>query len=233
MAAVPPERLRIPAIKLYAGTSDPSNHLDLFASHMMVQDASDSMWCRVFSATLEGHARAWEALSIESFDQSVAMVAFQNALRPGRFAQSLAKTPPLTFTDALSQATKYINAEEVMQAKRAEHAENREKKKLFKEHKNSSRREKPRPRWDPSRYTPLTVPRAEILATTEGKDYLKKPLPMRAPSDQRDREKYCRFHRDHGHDTADCYQLKQEIQELINRGYLKKFIAREPNIRRE
>ena len=64
-----------------------------------------------------------EALSIESFDQSVAMVAFQNALRSGPFVQSLAKTPPLTFTEMLGRATKYINAEEVIQAKRAEHAE--------------------------------------------------------------------------------------------------------------
>jgi len=50
------------------------------------------------------------------------MVAFQNALRPGPFAQSLAKTPPLMFTEALGLETKYINAEEVMQVKRAEHA---------------------------------------------------------------------------------------------------------------
>ncbi|XP_052171552.1 uncharacterized protein LOC127787534 [Diospyros lotus] len=191
MAVVPPEHLHIPAIKPYAGTTDSMDHLDLLTSHMMVQDASDAIWCRVFLATLEGHTCAWysnlahhsianfaqlrgnflahfapllrhrrstmalvslkqnqgdslkdfvshfnmEALSIENFDHSVAMVAFQNALRPGPFAQSLDKTPPLAFTDVLGQATKYINAEEVMQANRAEHTEKKEKKKHPEEHK--------------------------------------------------------------------------------------------------
>ena len=79
-----------------------------------------------------------EVLIIENFDHSVAMVAFLNALRPGPFAQSLAKTPPLTFTDILGQATKYINTEEVMQAKRAEHREKKEKKKNLEENRKES-----------------------------------------------------------------------------------------------
>ena len=27
--------------------------------------------------------------------------------------------------------------------------------------------------------------------------------------------KYCRFHHDHGHDTANCYDLKQQFKVLI------------------
>jgi len=69
-----------------------------------------------------------EALSIENLDQGIAMVAFQNALRAGPFTQSLAKRPPQTFTEILSRATKYINAEEVMQAKRLEYSDKKEKK---------------------------------------------------------------------------------------------------------
>ncbi|XP_052203083.1 uncharacterized protein LOC127808555 [Diospyros lotus] len=266
IAAIPSERLRILTIKPYTGTIDPMDHLDLFTSHMMMQDASDIMWCRVFLATLEGHAHAWysnlahhsianfaqlrgsflahfallrrhqsstmalvslkqnqgeplkdfilrfnmDALSIENFDHSVAMVAFQNALRPGPFAQSLAKMPPITSTDILGRAMKYINAEELMQAKRAEHVEKKEKKKHPKERKNEDRKEKHCPRWDSSGFTPLIAPRVEILATIEGKDYLKKPRPMKAPSDKRNRNKYCHFHRDHGHDTEKCHQLKEE-----------------------
>ena len=49
---------------------------------------------------------------------------------------------------------------------------------------------------------------------------------MKAPSRSRD-EKYCRFHRDHGHDSEQCIQLKDEIEVLIRRGYLKKY-KREP-----
>ena len=36
MAVVPPECLRIPSIKPYAGTTDLMDHLDLFTFHMMV-----------------------------------------------------------------------------------------------------------------------------------------------------------------------------------------------------
>ena len=58
MAAVLPERLCILAIKSYASTTNSKDQLDLFTSYMMVQDESDAMWCKVFLATLEGHARA-------------------------------------------------------------------------------------------------------------------------------------------------------------------------------
>ena len=76
-----------------------------------------------------------EALSTENFDHSVTMVAFQNALRPSPFAQSLAKTPFLTFIDILGWATKYIKAEKVMQAKRVEHIKKKEKKKYSEENR--------------------------------------------------------------------------------------------------
>ena len=64
----------------------------------------------------------------------------------------------------------------------------KEKKKHSEENKSEGRREdrkeKHRPQWESRSFTPLNTPRAEILATIEGKDYLKKPLPMRAPSNK-------------------------------------------------
>ena len=38
---------------------------------------------------------------------------------------------------------------------------------------------------------------------------------------------YCRFHRDHRYDTADCYDLKQQIEALIREGKLQKFVIKE------
>ncbi|XP_010907809.1 uncharacterized protein [Elaeis guineensis] len=43
----------------------------------------------------------------------------------------------------------------------------------------------------------------------------------------RDRRKYCRFHRDHGHDIEQCIQLKDKIKALIRCSYLEKY-KREP-----
>ncbi|XP_052206821.1 uncharacterized protein LOC127811153 [Diospyros lotus] len=45
--------------------------------------------------------------------------------------------------------------------------------------------------------------------------------------------KYCHFHRDHGHDTEECHQLKEEIQELISQSFLRSFVAREADPRKD
>ncbi|XP_057956803.1 uncharacterized protein LOC131150216 [Malania oleifera] len=39
--------------------------------------------------------------------------------------------------------------------------------------------------------------------------------------------RFCQFHRNHGHDTEECIQLKNEIEALIKKGYLSRFIKKE------
>nr|XP_023907536.1 uncharacterized protein LOC112019241 [Quercus suber] len=53
------------------------------------------------------------------------------------------------------------------------------------------------------------------------------PRKLKGDPSRRSRDKYCRFHRDHGHDTADCYDLKQQIEALIRQGKLQKFMSKE------
>ena len=50
---------------------------------------------------------------------------------------------------------------------------------------------------------------------------------MKSNPTARDHTKYCEFHRDYGHRTDDCMQLKREIEYLIRRGYLRRFISSE------
>ena len=50
---------------------------------------------------------------------------------------------------------------------------------------------------------------------------------MRSDRTKRDNTKYCEFHRDHGHRTDDCIQLRKEIEYLIRRRYLRHFVASE------
>ena len=53
------------------------------------------------------------------------------------------------------------------------------------------------------------------------------PGKLKGDPNKRSRDKYCCFHRDHGHDTTDCYNLKQQIKALIKQGKLQKFFRKE------
>ena len=50
---------------------------------------------------------------------------------------------------------------------------------------------------------------------------------LKGDPNKRSRDKYYRFHRDHGHDTTDCYDLKQQIEALIRQGKLQRFVHTE------
>ena len=55
------------------------------------------------------------------------------------------------------------------------------------------------------------------------------PQKMLAPPNKKNQRKYYRFHKDHGHDTDECIQLKDEIEALIYRGHLAWFVMNKPN----
>ena len=48
---------------------------------------------------------------------------------------------------------------------------------------------------------------------------------MKTNPTKRDITKYFKFHRDHGHRTDDCIQLKKEIEFLIRHGHLHRYMA--------
>ncbi|PON38222.1 hypothetical protein TorRG33x02_345630 [Trema orientale] len=75
-------------------------------------------------------------------------------------------------------------------------------------------------------YTPLNTPREQIMIQIEGKNMLKAPLPMRAPPEKRNMNKYCRFHKELGHKTSECHHLKDQIEGLIQQGYLREYVNR-------
>jgi len=53
------------------------------------------------------------------------------------------------------------------------------------------------------------------------------PGKLKGDPSKRSTDKYNRFHRDHSHDTSDCYDLKQQIEALIRQGKLQRFISKE------
>ena len=62
----------------------------------------------------------------------------------------------------------------------------------------------------------------------EIKDRLKfdKPQPMKGPVKFRDRSKYCHFHKDVGHNTNDCINLKKLLDKLAAEGHLDSYVLK-------
>ena len=58
-------------------------------------------------------------------------------------------------------------------------------------------------------FTPLTVLIDQVLMQIKDEGALIFPGKLKGDPNKRFRDKYCCFHRDHGHDTTDCYDLKQ------------------------
>ena len=59
---------------------------------------------------------------------------------------------------------------------------------------------------------PLHASRETIYLSICDKGLLRKPGPMKAPVDRRNRYKYCDFHEDVGHNTFECYSLHNQIE---------------------
>ncbi|XP_065634578.1 uncharacterized protein LOC136069711 [Quercus suber] len=76
-------------------------------------------------------------------------------------------------------------------------------------------------------FTPLTIPIDQVLMQIKDEGTLTFPGKLKGDPSKRSRDKYCRFHRDHNHNTADCYDLKQQIEALIRQGKLQKFVSKE------
>ncbi|XP_022843447.1 uncharacterized protein LOC111367002 [Olea europaea var. sylvestris] len=67
----------------------------------------------------------------------------------------------------------------------------------------------------------------KYVNTKEAKKHIKElewPKPMLTPSSKRNQSKYYHFQKDHGHDTEECLQLKKEIEHLLRRGLLAKYL---------
>ncbi|KAL0406480.1 UNVERIFIED_CONTAM: hypothetical protein Slati_3961900 [Sesamum latifolium] len=150
----------------------------------------------------------------------------QQNLLPGRFKESIAGKPPNSLEDLLMRLQKYIRIEESnvsdssLSVKRKGQEEEREPKKEERKHLA------PRGFTD---YTPLNALRGEILVVAEQQGLISQwPRKMQDNPKRLKSDKYYHFHRDMGHTIEECYHLQNEIEKLIQRGYLKEYIKHYP-----
>ena len=176
-----------------------------------------------------------EALSIDEADDKILVVAFTNGLRKGKFLFSLYKNDPKTMSKVLYRATKYMNVEDTLMArkekpKKRERQEDIRQDQGCKKARTGDRRDERLSKPSGGRFTsftPLTAPIDQVLMQIKDDEALTYPRKLKGDPNRRSRDKYCRFHPDHGHDTADCYDLKQQIEALIKQGKLQKFVGKE------
>ena len=79
--------------------------------------------------------------------------------------------------------------------------------------------------YSPRKYTPLIALVSQVLHEVQHERFLRWPSQMKLDPAKRDDTKYYEFHRGHGHRTDDCIQLRKEIEYLIRREHLSRYVA--------
>ncbi|RWW82210.1 hypothetical protein BHE74_00009338 [Ensete ventricosum] len=181
--------------------------------------------CRAFLTALRGIARGWygqlSLASIHSFDQ----------LAREFEANFLARARPKP--TVLQRANQYVVAEALVVEKHEDQKRSWAK---------SSRGPLPRLPRKRTKRTKQAVPRLpniphqlypdRDLPPDPREGLLKAPNSMRTQAEECEHRRYYRFHRDYGHDTEECFNLKNQIEDLIHRGHLDRFVRRprEPSL---
>ena len=68
---------------------------------------------------------------------------------------------------------------------------------------------------------------SQVLCEVQHERFLRWSSQIKSDLAKRDDPKYCEFHKGHGHRTDDCIQLRKEIEYLIRRGHLSRYVALE------
>ena len=168
---------------------------------------------------------------------------------------SISKNPQANMAEVLAKAEKYINGEEALMSKKESSSASKEKKTTDKRWGRSPKRQgdqrkssgaererspkrrgnlrdrlgpsqsERRRRYSPQRFTPLTASVSQVLHEVRNEQFLRWLAQMKSNPATRDNTKYFEFHRDYGHRTDSCIQLRREIEYLIQRRYLRRFIS--------
>ncbi|GKE58714.1 reverse transcriptase domain-containing protein [Tanacetum coccineum] len=193
------KKRRMPAnVKTYDGTGDPDDHLNW----------PQPVWCHMFNSTLVGNARNWFSKlprrSIDGFEE------LRRAFRLNFTQRKKCAKNPVELARVKQRQGESTSAYEKPPPRTAEKATQTIG------HKNSPG-DNPMTRGN-DKYTPLTMTPKEILAT-EGSNF-PKPPPMRTLEEQRVGNGYCEYHRQKGHTSNECVQLRQLIDKLVKEGRL-------------
>ncbi|XP_072054262.1 uncharacterized protein [Arachis hypogaea] len=185
-----------------------------------------------------------ECLEIDGLTDSVASLCLTNGLLNENFRKHLTTKSVWTMHEIQTVAKEYINDEEVSRVVAANKRQSgygqarqpggdgeRAKEKTREEASNKVPR--PFPRVGKfTNYTPLALPIVEVYQQIAEKGILPKPRPLKDRTGG-NKNLYCDYHKGYGHQTQDCFDLKDALEQAIREGKLAAFshLIREPRRR--
>ncbi|XP_058111129.1 uncharacterized protein LOC131254142 [Magnolia sinica] len=156
-------------------------------------------------------------------------------IRDKPFLSSVDKNPPETFAKFMTRSDKHTDAEETRNlCEAAQNTKISAKKEVDsaggKKRKDDRTRDECKSGKRPDRrfctYTVLNKPQEQVLMEIKSERFVSWLNKLRSKPNRRNKDKYCHYHRDHGHNTSDCYHLKEEIERLIRECRLREHVER-------
>ncbi|XP_065627830.1 uncharacterized protein LOC136066831 [Quercus suber] len=249
-----PLKFKMQPLDSYDGTRDPFNHIATFKTTLHLQGVPDEIMYRAFPTTLKGPAlltieqgeneslRSFitrfnrEALAVDEMDDKLLLATFHNGINSDLFIHKHYEQEPQTMAELIHSAQNFMNVEDAiiakmrkrMEANAQRHLEQgpRSKKGRTKDRKDRDNKKAGPSTWN-QQYTPLHILLEQVLMHIKDDLSLKWPEKLKGDPNKRNRNKYCCFHRDHGHDIDECFDLKQQIENLIRQRKLRNFLGRD------
>ncbi|XP_025702599.1 uncharacterized protein [Arachis hypogaea] len=184
-----------------------------------------------------------ECLEIDGLTDLVASLCLKNGLLNENFRKHLTTKPVWTMHEIQTVAKEYINDEEVSQVvaankRQSGYSQPRQQgngERLREQAREGAPRKAARtfPRVGKfTNYNPLTFPITEVYQQIAEKGILPKPRPLKDRTGG-NKNFYCDYHKGYGHQTQDCFDLKDALEQAIREGKLPEFshLIREPRRR--
>ncbi|XP_024023546.1 uncharacterized protein LOC112092228 [Morus notabilis] len=187
-------------------------------------------------------------------DEVALMGALSSMKKDIPYSTDLDRKPSQTYQEFMTRAQGFINAEEAKKALKSKAAtpakeevrqasnQNNGKKCRGNHQVQAKQRYNPAPnrsgntstsqgenkRPKPQKYdayTPLTMGIEDVYYEINHLQVLRRPPPLKFDPARRNQNKYCRFHGESGHTPAECYDLRDEVERLIQERRLGEYRA--------